>query len=122
MAAPLRRALLLAAVLLAAGCASRLAEREAYLAQFVGVSETDLVRQLGVPDRTVETGGTRFLAYVEKRTEIVRPPPMFVPWFGGPRLVAPIRPSEIVEHVCETTFEVTGGKVTAYRLRGDACG
>ena len=48
------RAALFAAsvILLLAGCVNRLAEREAFLSTLVGISEADLVRSLGVPNRT----------------------------------------------------------------------
>ena len=55
-------------LLLLAGCTNNaIAEREAFLAQFVGQTEDDVVRQFGVPARTIETGGNRFLAFVERR-------------------------------------------------------
>ena len=42
-------------------------DRQAYLNQLVGQPETELVRQLGVPTRTFETAGHKFLAYDEDR-------------------------------------------------------
>jgi hypothetical protein len=106
---------------LLAGCADRLAERRAYLATLVGTSEADLVRTLGVPTRTVEAEGHRFLAYTESREELIPGGPMG-PWgwrggwaYGGV-------PAEVVQRVCETTFEVIDGRVRGFTLRGNACG
>ena len=109
--------------LLLGGCANAaLAEREAYLQQFVGQSEEALVREMGVPARTVETNGRKFLAYVEKRMELYRPAPMFGAFgSGGVGYMGNIRPSELVERFCETTFEVRDGQVAAWRMHGNAC-
>ncbi len=99
-----------------------LQRRQAALAVWVGQSEADLVRRFGVPARTYEAAGRRFLAYDEGSTQIV---PAFEPgypygfgWqgYGGGF------PSEVVQRVCETTFEVAGGRVAGYSLRGNACG
>jgi len=117
-------ALLLAVPLLLAGCADYgRAEREARMAAFVGVSETDLIRQLGVPTRTVDSGGHRFLAYVKSQVELVPATPFygfgpggFYPWgYGGGF------PAHAVEWRCETTFELVDGKVFAWSQRGNYC-
>lgn len=118
--------LVLCLPLLATACANGLAERRAALAPLIGKSETDLVRQLGVPNRTFETGGHRFLAYVEDRTTVlpgVGPiGPFGYPyaggWVGG--YVGSL-PPEVLDRVCETTFEVDAGRVTGVTLRGNAC-
>jgi hypothetical protein len=116
------RAALIAATLLLAGCADLLAQREAYLNTLVGQSEENVVRTLGVPTRTVDSNGHRFLAYTESRLDIVPTGPI-MPWgwrngwgYGGGF------PSEVVQRVCETTFEVVDGRVKGYTLRGNACG
>ncbi|MCW3477429.1 hypothetical protein [Limobrevibacterium gyesilva] len=119
--------LLLAALIVAssllAGCANMLAQRQAFLSQFIGRPEADLVRELGVPTRSFDTSGRRFLAYVDRRVELLPPPPMWGPWgpwgrfgyYGG-------FPAEVVELVCETTFEIADGTVRSFSLRGNACG
>ena len=128
-----------AAVLLtlaAAGCAAPI-DRAPYLNSLIGLPEADLVRRMGVPSRTYDTGGHHFLAYQERRTSIYGTGPSF--GFGGfgdgfgygyggggfgggfGGLGYNFTSSQVVERICETTFEVTGGKVTTWSLRGNAC-
>ena len=113
--------LLLVAPLLQACDPYALQRRQAATAAWVGQSEADLVRGLGVPTRTFEADGRRFLAYTEGSTQIVPPFEPWYPWgyrgyYGGGF------PAEVVQRVCETTFEVAGNRVTGFSLRGNACG
>jgi len=102
-----------------AACTDGLAQREAAMSRFIGLPETELVRALGVPARSIEADGRRFLAYVE-RTQFFRPAPIIGGWRPG---LPPIyQQDELVERVCETTFEVTAGIVSEVRLRGNGCG
>ncbi len=113
--------LLLAAAL--AGCAPAF-DRPAFLATLVGQPETELVRRLGVPSRTYETGGHKFLAYSERRSEVIGGGPFFGGFGFGSGLglgYGAAFPSEVIEQTCETTFEVGNGRVLAWSLRGDAC-
>ena len=107
-------------LLLLCGCANLLAQRQAFLNKFVGRPEQELVPQLGVPDRTYETGGTRYLAYDESRVDILPgmpPGPLwYYGWYGGGF------PPQVVTLQCETTFAVVDGVVKSYTLRGNACG
>ena len=107
------------ALVLLAGCTDGLAQREAAMSRFVGQPEAAVVRALGVPARSIETDGRRFLAYVE-RSRFFRPAPIIGGWRPG---LPPIyQQDELVELVCETTFEVGDGVVTQVRLRGNGCG
>jgi hypothetical protein len=103
-----------------AGCANQLAVRQAYLSQFIGQPEVALVQQIGVPTRTFESAGIRFLAYDERRFDIVPAfptySPFFMGWYGGGS------PPQVVEWQCETTFAVKDGTVASFTLRGNACG
>jgi hypothetical protein len=115
----MRNAVVLLVVLLA-GCTDGLAARQAYLSRFVGQPESVLVQQMGVPDRSYETGGIKYLAYDERQLEI-EPSfstygPFFTGWYGGGF------PPYVVEWRCETTFQVEGGTVKNFTLRGNACG
>lgn len=115
-----RFALLLS--LAVAGCVQGV-PRQVYLNSLVGQSETELVRQLGVPSRTYETGGRTFIAYTEQRTDVVPTPGFFGGGFGfwgdgyGYGGFVP----EIYQRTCETTFEIGGGRVLSWSLRGNAC-
>ncbi len=106
---------------LLAGCANQLAIRQARLAQLVGHSEGELIQQMGVPNRTYETEGVKYLAYDDTRTEVLEPPPAypygpaFWSWYGGGW------PPQVMNTVCETTFAVAQGMVRSFVLRGNAC-
>jgi len=103
------------------GCVNGLAEREAFLRTLVGMNEADLVRTLGVPSRTVEAEGRRFLAYRESRLDIIPAAPMgFWGWHGGLAYGGGF-PPEVVQRTCETTFELLDGRVAGFTLRGNAC-
>lgn len=83
----------------------------------LGETETELVQQLGVPTRTYETGGLKFLAYDERHVTVLPATPvwgpMWEPWYGFP--------PEVVETGCEVTFELDQGRVRTFALRGDTC-
>lgn len=73
---------------LLAGCVNQLAIRQARLAQLVGHSEGELVQQMGVPNRTYETEGVKYLAYDDSRTQVLSPPPAY-PY--GPGILVMVR-------------------------------
>ena len=117
----MRRAILILLASLVAGCTNQLAARQAYLNQFIGRSESDLVQQMGVPTRSFETGGVQYLAYNESRTDVMPGLPgygwgPYWGWYGGGI------PPQVVTLTCETTFAVSNGVVQSYTLRGNACG
>ena len=120
----------LAVALLTAACAQGM-DRRAYLNTLIGTPEAEAVRQLGVPSRTYETGGHKFLAYTEQRADYIGSPIMFGAGFGagfyGPRFgYAGFGPTvfgpTVIERVCETTLDITEGRVATWQLRGNACG
>ena len=120
-AAAMKNALLLP-VLLAASCDPyALQRRQAADAALVGRSETDLVRTLGVPTRTATAGGHRFLAYDEVQTDIGPPLYPWRPWAFGSGYGGDF-PAQVMQYVCETTFEIVDERVAGYTLRGNACG
>jgi hypothetical protein len=112
--------LLLAAVL--AGCAPPF-NRPAFLATLVGQPEAEVVRRLGVPSRTYETNGRKFLAYSEQRSELIEGGPAFggFGYFGSGLGYYGAFPTEVIERGCETTIEVGEGRMLAWTLRGNAC-
>ena len=121
---------LLAGLALLTACAPGV-DRRAYLATFVGQPETEVVRQLGVPSRTFDSGGHKFLAYLEQRgaTAISGGPFLFGGYgygYGfGPRFgygYGGAFPTYVTERTCETTFEVAGDRVVSWALRGNSCG
>jgi hypothetical protein len=70
------RNLTLALCLVLAACASG-PDRRQVLASLVGQPDTEVVRQFGVPTRTYETGGRKFIAYDERRTDLLPGGPFF---------------------------------------------
>lgn len=89
------------------------------LGTFIGRSEGDLVAALGVPTRTFETDGRRFLQFESRRTVFVPQP---APYFGpfGPRYWGP--PMERPVAVgCDITFEMRDGRAQAFSYRGNGC-
>ncbi|MGE0225391.1 MAG: hypothetical protein AB7F35_00080 [Acetobacteraceae bacterium] len=110
--------LIVLAGLLLGGCVNQFAARQAYMAQFVGRPETDLVLSMGVPNRTYETGGVKYLAYEERRYDVIQGGPYWGPyWAWGPGF-----PAQVMSWVCETTVAVSDGIVRGFTLRGNACG
>ena len=101
-------------------------DRPAFLAGFVGQPDTEVVRRLGVPSRTYEADGHRFLAYAEHRSEILSTGTGFGGFdqFGGFGYFGPgfgFSSAEVIDRTCETTFEVVNGRVANWSLRGNAC-
>lgn len=113
------RRLLLSCVLALSGCVSGLAQRQAFLNQFVGRPEHELIQVLGVPDRTYQVDEVKYVGYQEQQVEILPSPP-FGPWWHY-RWSGMFGP-EIINLTCETTFVVRDGVVKSYTLRGNACG
>lgn len=98
-------------------------DRPAFLASFVGRSDAEVVRRLGVPTRTYEADGHRFLAYAEHRSEILSTG-LGAGDFGGFGYYGSgfgFSSSEVIDRVCETTFELVNGRVMTWSLRGNAC-
>ena len=117
----MRRAGLLLLLALLPACAVR-PTRQQLLAPLVGVSETELVQRMGVPNRSFESGGIKFLAYDERRFDVlprVGPFPGWGPWPYGYYSYG--LPPEVLERSCETTFEIVGGRVRSFSLRGNDC-
>lgn len=102
-----------------AGCSNGLAERQAELARWIGKPETALVGAVGVPTRTYEAGGMKFLTYDDQRVEILPGSPGIGP---GPFRYGGGIPPTATTLVCETTFTIEAGIVRAFSLRGNACG
>jgi hypothetical protein len=118
----MRRALLLAGLALGA-CATG-PSRQELMATYVGQPVTVLLAGMGVPNRTYETSGIRYLAYDEQHVDLLPSPGFYGPWGYGPygyAWASPAFPPTIVTWGCETTFQVTEDVVRAFSLRGNAC-
>jgi hypothetical protein len=126
----LRPSLLACLLLTLAGCevGPSLATR---LHAYVGQPETVLVQGLGIPNRTITSGGIKFLAYDWQSSTIIPGDPGFVAWgwggFGPPGFgrwgVGWATPPTVLVTGCEATFQLTpADTVAAFTLRGNACG
>lgn len=66
----------------------------------------------------------QFLAYTERRVDYLPGSPAYAPGFGwpyGPYAFGGL-PPQVVEWVCETTFQVVQDRVVSFSFRGNACG
>jgi len=111
-----RLALVLAGCALPVACADETAARMAALNHLVGQPEQALLQTMGVPTRSYDADGTKYLAYDERRVDLIPGVPGVGIWHAGG-----IPPQEI-ERWCETTFQVAQGVVRSFTLRGNACG
>jgi hypothetical protein len=93
------------------------------LSTFIGRSEADLVAQLGVPVRTHEAEGRRFLQYEQRRTVAMAEPGLYRPYFGpwGPRWGYVPPPPSYAVFACDITFALREGRVESFTFRGQGC-
>ena len=114
----MRRLLLVALPLAACAQGPTMQER---LQVYVGNSELELVTALGVPVRTYEVEGRRFLQYEQRRTAYYQDPGPYRPYgFWAPRAgwPGPVLPATIE---CDVTFELRDGRVQGFSYRGQGC-
>ena len=116
------RRLVVALALVLAACAdpAAIARHTARMNAYVGLSETELVRQLGVPSRSVDSDGHRFLAYSTSQVDIWPSSPFmgfrhYGYGYGGGF------PPQVVQWRCDTTFELVAGQVISWSQRGNNC-
>ena len=117
----MRRVLLLALPLAACAQGPTLQEQ---LQAHVGKSELDLVTTLGVPVRTYEVEGRRFLQYEQRRSVLYQEPGLQRPFYGGPwgpRWGYVPGPAVVGVVGCDITFELREGRVQGFSYRGQGC-
>ena len=106
------------AVLGLASCGPNPAElRHAQLQTLVGQSELQAVQALGVPSRSIEVDGRRFLQW-DQISQFTYPAVWGYgwgpPWYGGV-------PPSVVTYTCQTMLEIGQGKVLNWQERGTGC-
>lgn len=116
----------LGAALAVAGCAVG-PPLEQRLLPFIGQTEGDLVAVLGVPERTYEADGRKFLTFEDKRSYIVAGSPYLGRGYGrygygyglgyGPFF----SPPGYIVRFCEITFAFRDGRAESFSFRGDGC-
>ncbi|GBD56868.1 hypothetical protein [Gluconobacter wancherniae] len=139
------RTVSLAALLALSACAVPTLQQRKVLDSMVGKSEVDVLRQFGVPTRNYQASGHEFLAYIDNQTQY-SPGGGMGGWgwgwggggwgggwgggFGGPwggGFGGPWGggfggyPSTYYNTSCQTTFEIVGGQVVGWTMRGDGC-
>lgn len=125
----MRAAPLLAALVLVA-CATP-AGFDARMQGFVGMSEGDLVQQIGVPDGDFTTPeGRRFLQYERLGVSTPTPAPVMgfgvgaFGWRGGLGSgvgLATAYPGYLPPPPCSVTFEIRAARVASFTRRGSGC-
>lgn len=120
-----------------AGCAGATPEAfHARMASLVGRSEADLVATLGVPERTYDADGRRFLQYEDRRLVSYPSAPFYGPAYGGlgyggfagrrfgsafggyyGGAFAPT----VETRACDVTFELRAEQVVGFTARGNDC-
>ncbi|NHO31253.1 hypothetical protein [Acetobacter fallax] len=137
----------LLAVFVVAGCTGPTDAQRKQLDALVGKTEVDVIRAYGVPTRTFQTNGHIFLAYIDNQTSYSSGGMGWGwgGWGGGPGwgggwggygggwgggwggggmgmgMMGGGFPSSYYNTVCQTTFELAGGAVTGWTMRGDGC-
>jgi hypothetical protein len=120
----MRKFLSLGALALLAGCAYPSPQHVQALNSMVGKPEVDVVRTYGVPNRTIDTSGHRFLAYSESRIDSLGYPGWGYGGCGWGRwggFYGGGFGDEIVQEQCTTTFELANGLVQSWKLKGNDC-
>lgn len=91
------------------------------LAAYIGAPETDLVSNLGVPDRQIEVKGVKYLAYQVRYQAQTSPAMLPGPYWGPGWAWSPPMPQDVQVWACEATFAVVDNKVQSFSLRGNDC-
>ena len=125
----MRRFFVFSALLGLVGCAYPDPQHVRELNALVGRTEPDLLRSYGVPTRTYDTSGLRFVSYQMSRIESVPGDGFGYGAFGyggfgyggfGYGGFGGFGP-EIIQRDCTTTFELQNHIVRSYSLRGNDC-
>jgi hypothetical protein len=109
-------------LLMLGGCAvPTTAAFDARMSGLIGRPEADVVAALGVPVRTHEAGGQRFLQYESRRLVTYPGSYPFGPYrygyyggFGG-------FPPSVETRECDLTFALRNGRVEGFTRRGNDC-
>ncbi|MDG6094760.1 hypothetical protein LOC54_06500 [Acetobacter sp. AN02] len=136
-----KRFYLMAGMLVLAGCQDGPSkEQQALMNSLIGKAEVDVVRAFGVPTRTFQASGHLFLAYIDNQIYYSGGYSGWGMgwgmggwgggwggpgwgWGGGPGwgLGGGGIPPTAYNTTCQTTFELTDGKVTGWTVRGNGC-
>lgn len=111
-------------IVLSAGCATT-AQYDRALNALVGLSEAELVQQLGRPNRSYDSGGFRYLVYESRDTAYIPGTANGYQTMGQGvherRMAIGGSPDTTIEATCTTTFEIDQAKVVAWSHKGNYC-
>ncbi|MBY0331952.1 MAG: hypothetical protein K2X49_14920 [Acetobacteraceae bacterium] len=109
------RPIILSAALLLAACAvPSTAAFDARMQALVGEPEVAVIQALGVPTRSTEAGGLRFIEYERRRVVGTSAP---VTWRWG----SPFAGEFVETRDCRLTFTLREGRVERFDRRGNDC-
>jgi len=124
----MRKYLSLGALAVLGGCAYPSPQHIQALNSMVGKPEVEVVRTYGVPNRTIDTSGHRFLAYSESRIDSFGPYPGwgyggfgYGGWGRWGGFYGAGWGGDVVQEQCTTTFELANGLVQSWKLKGNDC-
>jgi hypothetical protein len=109
---------------LLAGCVQPGPTLDQRLSTFINRPEGELIAQLGVPTRSYDADGRRFLQF-ESQSTVLAPMdpypyyPSYGPW--GMRRPWMNSPNYVVVR-CDMTFALRQGVVESFSFRGEGCG
>jgi hypothetical protein len=119
----MKRGLIVAALALA-GCQTT-EGFDKFASGFVGQSEAAIIGRFGVPDKTYEAGGTKYLAFTRSQTSYS---PGVAPSYQSNVIgntvyttsVGGMAPSVYTAN-CTLNFQITKGVVSGYSFNGNGC-
>lgn len=119
------RYLIIAVMLMLLGGCATTAKFETLLNSWVGSTEDQLVRRWGPPSSTYETGGTKYLTYVQSSSGYV---PGVAPSYqtqviGNTAYTRPTggMPGYGYTDRCTVNFAVQNGQIVSWRYEGNMC-
>ena len=128
----MRRLTLLLPLLLAACATGPTLDQR--LSTFIGQNELQLVSALGVPARTYETDGVKFLQFESQRTVALPGDPLgYGPglgggfygrrrgYYGGGLYGGGFAPPSYAVVGCDVTFSLRDERVAGFSFRGEGC-
>ena len=123
---PLRLCLPLAAIAVAAGCATRASMDERYdqsLHRWLGASRADLVAHWGRPAAARGTDGLEYLTFIVNDDVVNQAPlPAYTVVASGAPVINQPTVAPTVPARCITRFELHGGVVAGWTFDGLSCG
>ncbi len=111
-------------ILFISGCATT-EEYRKIIDSWVGSTEIDLIRSWGAPQRSYQSGDTKFIVYNASRNiRISGTTPTYTTTVIGNTAYTNTTggtPAKNIQLSCETTFEIRGKIIVSWSFRGNDC-